>query len=183
MPAGLPRPRVERTPQAVLDTELVSDTVSTAIDAELLRKHADHDHDVSGASVYEVLQQNLGDVWVLAYVGGDAQVLETAVVKRLQALTRSSSASKATLEKHLREGAAPVVAPLFVGQRVWAKWLGERNNVESGWCAARVLGVSEPGRNGARTYHVYFDIDRKEHPRLPIKKSGHAVIRVDDPGV
>ena len=50
-------------------------------------------------------------------------------------------------------------------------------------CAARVLGEGETGPRGVRTYHVYFDTDRKEHPKLPQKKSGHLIIRTDDPSV
>ena len=44
------------------DTDFVCDTVTTAIDAELLHKHADHTHTVSGASDHVILKQKLGDV-------------------------------------------------------------------------------------------------------------------------
>ena len=186
MPAGLPRPRVERVPGDVLDTDFISDTVTTAIDAELLHKHADHTHVVSGASVHAILKQNLGDVWVSAYVGTDvsgAAVLDAAILKRLQGLTQKGSKTQAKLEEHLLAGTRPDVAPLFVGQRVWARWLGTQNKFESGWCATWVLGESERDQRGQRTYHIYFDIDRKEHPKLPMKKSSHLVIRTDDPSV
>ena len=78
---------------------------------------------------------------------------------------------------------APDVPALFVGQRVWAPWLNDSNNIEGErWMAARVLGEGVPLRGSVRTYKLYYDIDAKIHHRgIPLTKGGHTMISTTNP--
>ena len=69
---------------------------------------------------------------------------------------------------------APSMPELFVGQRVWARWLakGSRGGlrVQGKWSQARVLGEGEaPMANGAHTFQLYFDADQKRHSKTPLR--------------
>jgi len=116
----------------------------------------------------ETVIQRLNDEWI---------------VKRLKHLTSRGSNSQSTLEGLLAAMGAPDVPALFVGQRVWAPWLNDSNNIEGErWMAARVLGEGVPLRGSVRTYKLYYDIDAKIHHRgIPLTKGGHTMISTTNP--
>jgi hypothetical protein len=154
----------------------VKKTVETAIDAELLKRHTMGDqHVVSANTIYALLMKNLEGKWVRAYIGvAPSPELTAGVMKRLQKHAASQSTNQSRLEGYFRAQPAPKVAGLFVGQRVWARWLAEKvgggMGAEGGWSQARVLddGVAAMD-NGDRTYKLYFDIDQKEHKKTPVR--------------
>ena len=173
-PAGLPRHKVPAEPDLTL--EWVKKTVETAIDAELLKRHTMGDqHVVSADTIYALLMKTLEGKWVRAYIGvAPSPELTAVVIKRLQKHAASQSTNQSRLEGYFRAQPAPKVAGLFVGQRVWARWLAEKvgggMGAEGGWSQARVLddGVAAMD-NGDRTYKLYFDIDQKEHKKTPVR--------------
>ena len=116
----------------------------------------------------ETVIQRLNDEWI---------------VKRLKHLTSRGSNSQSTLEGLLAAMEAPDVPALFVGQRVWAPWLNDSNNIEGErWMAARVLGEGVPLRGSVRTYKLYYDIDAKiHHWGIPLTKGGHTMISTTNP--
>ena len=186
MPRGLDRDPIPRVPNPVLEGR-PGETVNTALDAEYLRKSANPQHIVSGETVYDLLVRNLGPVWVAAYLGSQETVIQRLndewIVKRLKHLTSRGSNSQSTLEGLLAAMGAPDVPALFVGQRVWAPWLNDSNNIEGErWMAARVLGEGVPLRGSVRTYKLYYDIDAKIHHRgIPLTKGGHTMISTTNP--
>ena len=186
-------------PQPVPDLALtrLAASVDTVIDAELLifyNKHtAGGQHSVTGESIYNLLMQNLEEQWVNAYIGSQATAipqLSAAIVKRLQALTQNGSKVQETLEDKLKKlPTAPDVSPLFVGQRVWARWLegtGPKAKLLSGspWYAARVWGEEPKGKGldeTRRTFELYYDTDQKVHDAMPQQQRKRDVISVTQP--
>ena len=87
--------------------------------------------------------------------------------------------------KLFRDKRALDVSELFVGQRVWARWLvaGKRGGLTVGskWSKARVLGEGEaPMANGKRTFRLYFDADQKEHSKTPLRHGNVDLISVTE---
>lgn len=184
-PAGLPRHKVPVEPD--LTMEYVEATVVSAIDAELLKLHTTDGHyAVSAETIYELLMENLEGKWVRAYIGSaPSPELGTAIIKRLQHHADSQSTALSRLVELFREKPTPDVAELFVGQRVWARWLvkGKRGGMTVGskWSKARVLGEGEaPMANGKRTFTLYFDADQKEHSKTPMRHGNSDLISVTE---
>jgi hypothetical protein len=180
-PAGLPRAKVPEKPDLALLP--VKATVESAIGVELLHLHAsDGQYEVSAETIYDLLMQNLGGKWVRAYIGASPPPeLTAAIVKCLQTHASSQSTSMSRLRDVLKGKPTPDVPSLFVGQGVWARWLGESarrgTRVEGPWCRARVLGKGEAAMdNGDRTYTLYFDVDQQIHKKTPLRHRSADVI-------
>jgi hypothetical protein len=173
-PAGLPRHKVPAEPDLTLN--LVKTTVETVIDAELLKRHTTNDqHVVSAETIYDLLMENLEGKWVRAYIGvAPSAELTAVVIKRLQKHAASQSMNQSKLEELFKLQPTPDVDELFVGQRVWARWLADKPRggmrAEGAWTKARVLGPGKaPMGNGDRSYTLYFDVDQEEHPKTPLR--------------
>ena len=172
-------------PEPDLDLDLIKVVVDSAIDAELLQLQTEHaagrEHMVSGESIYSLLMKNMEGKWMQAYIGPEADAvpkLTAAIIKRLQVHTGAGSKDQSRLEAKLKGLDALDVPTLFIGQRVWARWLGTQNRVEGGWYKARMLreGAEKIGRARERTHVLYYDSDQGVHHKMPLKKQRHEVI-------